>query len=363
MGGVHPNPYEPKWKDPSALSPTKRKQQTALRRMRSAEMRQRQVVEAQKKVERLRDRGALFVVSHSGGKDSQAMASLVSEIVPREQQLWVHAPLHGVEWAGIIDQVERYKPEDVPLVFAEATDQFGEQKWLLEWVLARGKWPSKGQRWCTSDFKRGPIRREARKYADAHGFTLIVDAVGLRAEESSDRANEPALHPLEGEHGKRSLKLKKKREWYKWLPIKWYSTDEIFEVIENAGEEPMWTYLEGMSRASCAFCVLASLDDLRVAARLAPELYAMYVAVEQYIGHTIQTRRRGGETVPHSLEEATGVKADPKLVAKYLRQIERTGELRDIPIAGAKQFERYKREAGRGKRVPKLRVFGQMEIS
>jgi hypothetical protein len=30
---------------------------------------------------------------------------------------------------------------------------------LLDRVAEHGKWPDKDRRWCTSDFKRGPIRR------------------------------------------------------------------------------------------------------------------------------------------------------------------------------------------------------------
>ena len=37
--------------------------------------------------------GALVAISTSGGKDSQAMTILLSRIVPREQQVAVHAPL------------------------------------------------------------------------------------------------------------------------------------------------------------------------------------------------------------------------------------------------------------------------------
>src|SRR5262249_46314776 len=41
---------------------------------------------------------------------------------------------------------------------------------------------------CTSDLKRGPIEREVRRYADARGFAIIVNVLGLRAEESAGRA-------------------------------------------------------------------------------------------------------------------------------------------------------------------------------
>ena len=46
--------------------------------------------------------GALLAMSHSGGKDSQAMTILLSQIVPPDQIVAVHAPLDEVEWPGTI---------------------------------------------------------------------------------------------------------------------------------------------------------------------------------------------------------------------------------------------------------------------
>lgn len=341
---------------------------------RSEVKRRGRLVEAQREIEELRDAGALFAVSHSGGKDSQAMLIRIRALVPDEQIVVVHAPLLGVEWTGIIDQVERYLPPALkPVLLAPAVDKDGNEKWLLEWVLRRHYWPDSARRWCTAEFKRGPIRKVVRKYADTHGFTTIVDAVGLRAEESTTRLGKPVLEELEDEHGKRPKGAEKgvTRGWYKWHPIKWLSTEEIFGTIEDAGEEPIWTYAEGMQRASCAFCVLASNDDLKVAARLAPDLYASYVAVEEIVDDywrdteprqaeykkamrvydrelkKYEAGERGKPGKPRTpppchtmkgscrrLEEVIGIKADRTRVNKVKRQIQRTGELREITHAG-----------------------------
>jgi 3'-phosphoadenosine 5'-phosphosulfate sulfotransferase (PAPS reductase)/FAD synthetase len=371
-----PNPFTPKWKDPDELTKREAKQQAELRAMRRSEIARRGLVEAQKEIKSLRDRGALFVISHSGGKDSQTMAIKIHQLVPDDQIVWVHAPLKGVEWAGGMQQIKRYKPPGVPLLLADAIDEEEEQKWLLEWVIMKGAWPSPGQRWCTSDFKRGPIRREVRRYADAHGYHIIVDAQGLRAQESQDRAARAAFEPLATEHGKKSRALGIEREWYAWSPIKWDSTEEIFQTIHEAGQTPMWTYVEGMTRSSCAFCIMASRGDLTRAAQLAPDLYAAYVAVEEHIGHTIHTRRgkrhereayalrhRLGKdwaddpsaVMRYPLEEVTGIQADPRSVRKYLRRIERTGKLRKPEVAGEKAYRRARRRPFDPERMRALR--------
>lgn len=46
-------------------------------------------------------RGAIFVVNHSGGKDSQAMFHFIRRHVPDHQIRVVHAVLPEVEWDGV----------------------------------------------------------------------------------------------------------------------------------------------------------------------------------------------------------------------------------------------------------------------
>jgi hypothetical protein len=52
-------------------------------------------------IKSLINRNALFVVNHSGGKDSQAMMARIVKFVPSSQILVVHAELPGVEWGGV----------------------------------------------------------------------------------------------------------------------------------------------------------------------------------------------------------------------------------------------------------------------
>gem|GEM_PF-3596128 len=115
----------------------------------------RQGVPAQ--VKALIERGALFVINDSGGKDSQAMKNFVRANVPHRQLLIVHAPLREVDWEGGIEHINRYS-FGIPVLLAEAKRSFWEM------VEARGMFPSPKQRQCTSDLKRTPIEREIRRY-------------------------------------------------------------------------------------------------------------------------------------------------------------------------------------------------------
>ena len=227
--------------------------------------------------------GALVAVSSSGGKDSQAMTILVSRIVPADQMLIIHAPLGDVEWPGTVDHIERTLPPAVSLHFAHTASG----KTLLERVEERGMWPDPARRFCTSEHKRNPIERELRRYLKAHPHHggRIISAMGLRAGESPRRKQRTpwTLNPRNSRAGRR---------WFDWLPIHAFSEAEVFRVIDEAGQQPHWAYLAGATRVSCSFCIMGSRHDLCVAARLRPDLYRRYVALEQRIGHTLSPSRR-----------------------------------------------------------------------
>jgi 3'-phosphoadenosine 5'-phosphosulfate sulfotransferase (PAPS reductase)/FAD synthetase len=246
------------------------------------------------KINELIKRGALFVVNHSAGKDSQAMHAELVKIVPAAQLLVVHADLGRIEWSGNIDHIKA-TIGDLPFIIAKPYNKAGEFKELLDVVKSRGKWPDSARRWCTSDFKRGPLEREIKRYIKAEGLSgLVVNCMGLRADESAARAKKVPFA-----YSERNSKAG--REWYDWLPIFRFSSEDVFEVIRQAGQEPHWAYGAGMSRLSCSFCIFANQSDLQTAARLRPELYAEYVELEREIDHTFSMSRR-------PLEEVTGLK-------------------------------------------------------
>jgi len=219
--------------------------------------------------------GALFVCNHSGGKDSQAMLIKLREIVPDDQLLVIHAHLPEVEWEGTIDHI-RATIGDLPFIECQSVKTF------FEMVERRGMFPSPQQRQCTSDLKRGPIEREVRRYLKANPrFNgQIVNCMGLRAEESANRAKASTF-----KFNARNSKAG--REWYDWLPIHDMTKDEVFASIASAGQSPHWAYAAGMTRLSCCFCIMSSQADLCTAARLKPELAARYIMMERRIGHTM----------------------------------------------------------------------------
>ena len=244
--------------------------------------------------EYLNDMRYLYVINHSGGKDSQAMTAWLSARIPSENLLVVHAPLGRVEWPGTIEHIKATIPTGAPFVLAPVASG----KDLLQRIEERGQFPDKKRRWCTSDFKRGPIEREIRRYLKQHPEYMghVVNCMGIRAEESPDRAKAKAL----------TMNAKNSRAgriWWDWLPILQWKIDEVWAAIKDAEQVPHYAYAQGMTRLSCSFCILASKRDLKTAARLRPDIYEEYVELERRIKHTLSPSRR-------TLQEIVGSMVD-----------------------------------------------------
>jgi 3'-phosphoadenosine 5'-phosphosulfate sulfotransferase (PAPS reductase)/FAD synthetase len=195
------------------------------------------------KVRSLIARGALFAVNHSGGMDSQAMFAHVREYVPAAQIVVIHADLPEVEWDGVQDHI-RATIGGTPLHICRA------RRTLLQMIEERGMFPSPSNRQCTSDLKRGPIQRTLRGIvreriaAGVEGAHIVVNCMGMRAEESSSRSKLTTFKRNDGNS-------KAGREWYDWLPIHDWKVGDVFASIAATGQQPHWAYAAGMSRLSC----------------------------------------------------------------------------------------------------------------
>lgn len=230
-------------------------------------------------------RGALFFCNTSGGKDSQAMFAYLRTIVPKDQLIVVHAHLPEVEWEGTIDHIEKY-------LYGHEFHVCQATKTFFEMVERRGMWPSSSTRQCTSDLKRGPLEKLIRKICKEKANKLVVNCMGMRAEESSARAKKEVF-----KFSDRNSKAE--REWYDWLPIHHVLEQEVFKMIWFAGEIPFWTYAAGMKRKSCCLCIMACISDIKIAAVLRPDLLIRIVETEKFIGHTFiaPSKKHGSRTL------------------------------------------------------------------
>lgn len=241
-------------------------------------------ITAKNEILELIDRGAIFYVSHSGGKDSQAMYSLLFDLVPVDQIVVVHADLGKVEWTGVQEHITDTIAHELNVVRAIWKD--GSTKDLLSMVERRHQarpdsppWPSSAMRYCTSDLKRDPIHKFIRQDLKRRGLYLAVNCTGIRADESTARARKIPF-------SLNNRLSKAGREVYEWMPIFELSTAEVFDTIDQAGQKPHPAYRENV-RLSCVFCIMGCAGDLAHGARQRPELALEYIELEDRTGYTV----------------------------------------------------------------------------
>src|SRR6516165_6691076 len=241
-----------------------------------------QTISTEDQIEQLIAYGALFVANHSGGKDSMALLETLVGRVPRSQLIVVHASLGEMEWEGALEKAQEHAAKhDLPFFVAKAN------KTLFDMVNRRFEtrpdapsWPSASNRQCTSDLKRDPIAKVMRHYADAHGYTRIVNCLGLRGQESTARKLRP-------EFSVNTRETNSKRDVWEWLPIHKMLVDEVWALIDRSGVKRHFAYDLGNERLSCVFCIMGSLNDCRNGAKHNPKLLQSYIALEDKTGYTM----------------------------------------------------------------------------
>jgi 3'-phosphoadenosine 5'-phosphosulfate sulfotransferase (PAPS reductase)/FAD synthetase len=233
----------------------------------------------------------IILVNTSAGKDSQAMLDYVVEQATiagvRDRVVAVHADLGRVEWAGTAELAEE-QVAHYGLRFIKVSRPQGD---LLTHIERHGMFPGSQTRFCTSDHKRGQVRKvmtalvrelgipEVRKNLPVRP-ARILNCMGLRAQESDARAKKVETRYDKSASGKGIV-----RQVTEWLPILDWKVEDVWARIAQAGTRYHWAYDEGMPRLSCCFCVFAPKSQLVRSAQLNPELAAEYAAVEVRIGH------------------------------------------------------------------------------
>lgn len=246
----------------------------------------------------------VIAVSSSGGKDSQAMLDYVARLAEaagvKSRVVVIHADLGRVEWEGTGELAEAQAAAyGCPFVVTTRMggiskvngkvygkgEEFGD---LLDYAERRGAWPSSAARWCTSEFKRGPILKVFTKLATewkamnpekAGRACRILDCMGLRAQESPARAKKVQFE---------NRKANKNQYIDSWLPIHGWLEAEVWTTIRRSGVPHHPAYDLGMPRLSCAFCIFAPKAALVLAGKHNRALLEEYVRVEKKIDHTFR---------------------------------------------------------------------------
>lgn len=269
----------------------------------------------------------------SGGKDSDAAAFATVEhldqIGHQGPRLLIHSDLGRTEWRASLPQCERLSARlgvELVVVRRQAGDML--DRWLTRWannvtrycalecVKLILPWSTASMRFCTSELKTAIICRELVKRFPGQ---TILNVVGIRREESPNRAKAPIYKPqprlTSAAHGTTG---------YDWLPILDWTRQDVIDLHTVRGF-PLHEAYRTNSRVSCVFCILASRADL-LASTTWPEHAALYremVDLEITSTFAFQDSTWLGDLAPHLLTEAqrTGL-AEAKQRAQAREAIE-----------------------------------------
>jgi 3'-phosphoadenosine 5'-phosphosulfate sulfotransferase (PAPS reductase)/FAD synthetase len=273
---------------------------------------------------------APVAIGVSGGKDSCALALAVvaylDSIGHKGPRVLVHADLGRVEWVDSLPTCERLAARlGVELLVARREQGDMMDRWLQRWrdnmrryadlscVKVILPWSTPSMRFCTSELKVSVIEQALTKRFPGQA---IVSCAGIRHDESADRASAPISKEAPGLSRKRLA-----TSGVSWHPlVDWSETDvKAYCAARDFDLHEGYTRF-GMSRISCAFCIMADAADLRSSAAC-PDNVAVYremVDLEIASAFAFQGSRWLGDVAPHLLsdEQRTGLARAKEVAAR-----------------------------------------------
>ena len=271
----------------------------------------------------------------SGGKDSCAAAIATIEHLDRightGPRVLIHADLGSVEWKDSLPTCERLAAHlGIELIVTRRKAGGMMQRWRKRWEnnLARYRtlscvrmilpWSTPSMRFCTSELKSAPLASAlVRRFPGQR----IVSACGVRRDESRDRSKAGT-----SKENKRLASRKHRTSGVDWNPIAAWSERDVFALCAARNFTMHEGYTKfGMSRISCAFCIMAKRADL-IASASNPDNVAIYremVDLEIASGFAFQGSTWLGDIAPELLDqEMRNALAQAKRIAVQRAAIE-----------------------------------------
>lgn len=259
--------------------------------------------------------GRRVVASISGGKDSAAMSLYLTELGIEHNRVFA-----DTGWES--DLTYEYLRGDLPAKIGPIDWVRGDHQ-MIERILRHGMFPARHRRWCTKDLKTVPLTRYITRLMDVGDD--VVNAVGIRAEESDKRAEYPEW------------------EWMPeydcdmWRPMMSWTEQDVIDIHTRHGLRPNPLYLKGATRVGCWPCIFSRKAELRLLADEDPARIAVIRDLEQKV--TKITREK-----IEARGETFGLNGTQKCVAFFWGVGPTGGKKRGyVPIDNVVKWSRTKR--------------------
>ena len=238
----------------------------------------------------------VYVLSISGGKDSTATMLALRE--------------HGVPFRAVFadtgwEAAETYAYLDLLRHRLRVTiDVVGVDGGMVAKIRARAGFPARKQRWCTRELKVEVLRAYHDDLVEREQCET-VSVVGIRAEESADRAKMPVFGYSEDWGG------------YVWRPLRDASVEQVLELHHRHGIPVNPLYRKGFSRVGCNPCIYATKEEIALTAEHFPQRIDQIRALEIEC-EGIRVARN--EETPGRYEHAEATFFQAKLVDRYVTE-------------------------------------------
>jgi 3'-phosphoadenosine 5'-phosphosulfate sulfotransferase (PAPS reductase)/FAD synthetase len=239
--------------------------------------------------------GRDVILSISGGKDSAAASLFLRELGIEHRRVFADTNWEDDRTYRYLDEVlePMLGPIDrVRLCFLEKHDFEGPPRLVYgmeELVRKKGMFPSRKHRFCTSFLKVAPLTIYLAQFDDP------LSVVGIRAEESADRAKYPEWEDLH-------VKLKPSEggplDWHGevWRPLLTWTIDDVVAIHKRHGLPPNPLYVAGASRVGCWPCINVRKAELRLIAESDPARIDRIRALEARVLFDAKKRMAAKET-------------------------------------------------------------------
>lgn len=192
----------------------------------------------------------VVIVSGSGGKDSTGTILALRESGIPARYVFADTGWEAQETYDYLGLLESRLGITIARV--------GAPGGMVAKILQRAGFPARKQRWCTPELKVHLVRGHHDEIMVREGVDTI-SVVGIRAEESDDRAKMATF-------GYDDL-------WggYVWRPMLDATIADILALHHRHGVPVNPLYLKGFSRVGCNPCIYATKEEIELTAQHFPE--------------------------------------------------------------------------------------------